>query len=83
MFEVSCLCYYVSHICWTLAHQHWSYQHHDIGESKHILVFMRTSSQDSEYVKIADEAWQEALEIARSTEDWKEEKNNKDTVSAK
>merc|ERR1711936_200875 len=34
---------------------------------------------DSEYVKIADEAWQEALEIARSTEDWKEEKNNKDT----
>ena len=39
--------------------------------------------QDSEYVKIADEAWQEALEIARSTEDWKEEKNNKDTVSVK
>ena len=55
-----------------------------ISVSQNTFQFvMRTSSQDSEYVKIADEAWQEALEIARSTEDWKEEKNNKDTVSVK
>ena len=55
-----------------------------ISVSQNTFQFvMRTSCQDSEYVKIADEAWQEALEIARSTEDWKEEKNNKDTVSAK
>ena len=37
--------------------------------------------QDSEYVKLADEAWKEALEIARSSDDWKEEKNDKNTVS--
>ena len=37
--------------------------------------------QDSEYVKLADEAWKEALEIARSSADWKEEKNDKNTVS--
>ena len=55
-----------------------------ISVSQNTFQFvMRTSCQDSEYVKIADEAWQEALEIARSTEDWKEEKNNKDTVSVK
>ena len=55
-----------------------------ISVSQNTFQFvMRTSCQDPEYVKIADEAWQEALEIARSTEDWKEEKNNKDTVSAK
>ena len=37
--------------------------------------------QDSEYVKLAEEAWKEALEIARSSDDWKEEKNDKNTVS--
>ena len=37
--------------------------------------------QDSEYVKLAEEAWKEALEIARSSDEWKEEKNDKTTVS--
>ena len=30
--------------------------------------------------KIASEAWQEAVEIAKSSEGWTEEKKNKDTV---
>merc|ERR1712062_637056 len=34
---------------------------------------------DSEYVKLAEEAWKEAVEIARSSDDWKEEKNDKNT----
>jgi len=34
---------------------------------------------DHEYVKLAEEAWEEALEIARSAEGWKEEKNDKNT----
>ena len=34
---------------------------------------------DAEYIKIAEEAWQEALEIAKSTEGWKEEKKDKKT----
>ena len=33
--------------------------------------------QDSEYVKLAEEAWKEALEIARSSDEWKEEKKDK------
>ena len=37
--------------------------------------------QDSEYVKLAEEAWKEALEIARSSDEWKEEKKDKNTVS--
>jgi len=41
---------------------------------------------DSEYVKIADKAWHEALEIAKSTDGWKVEKEDKDlgdTVESK
>jgi len=34
---------------------------------------------DSEYVKLAEEAWKEALEIARSSDEWKEEKKDKNT----
>ena len=37
--------------------------------------------QDSEYVKLAEDAWKEAVEIARSSDDWKEEKKDKNTVS--
>ena len=41
----------------------------------------KTSSfQDAEYIKIAEEAWEEAVEIAKSSEGWKEEKNDKKTV---
>jgi len=32
---------------------------------------------DAEYIKIAEEAWQEALDIAKSTDGWKEEKSDK------
>merc|ERR1711953_49705 len=35
--------------------------------------------QDSEYVKLAEEAWKEAVEIARSSDEWKEEKKDKTT----
>ena len=38
--------------------------------------------QDSEYVQLAEEAWKEALEIARSSDEWKEEKKDKKTVSS-
>merc|ERR1712045_466288 len=34
---------------------------------------------DSDYVKLAEEAWKEALEIAKSSDDWKEEKKDKNT----
>ena len=33
-----------------------------------------SSLQDSEYIKIAEEAWEEAVEIAKASEGWKEEK---------
>ena len=36
--------------------------------------------QDTEYIKIAEEAWKEAIEIAKSDEGWKEEKTDKKTV---
>ena len=36
--------------------------------------------QDSEYIKTAEEAWQEAIDIAQSEEGWKEEKSDKNTV---
>ena len=39
------------------------------------------TSQDSDYVKLAEEAWKEALEIAKSSDEWKEEKKDKTTVS--
>jgi len=34
---------------------------------------------DAEYIKIAEEAWQEGIDIARSTDGWKEEKSDKKT----
>jgi len=34
---------------------------------------------DTEYLEIAENAWQEAIEIARSTDGWKEEKSDKKT----
>ena len=39
-----------------------------------------SSFKDAEYIKIAEEAWEEAVEIAKSSEGWKEEKNDKKTV---
>ena len=39
------------------------------------------TSQDSDYVKLAEKAWKEAVEIARSSDEWKEEKKDKTTVS--
>ena len=36
--------------------------------------------QDAEYVKIADKAWHEALEIAKSKDGWKVEKDDKELV---
>ena len=36
--------------------------------------------QDSEYIKTTEEAWQEAIDIAKSEEGWKEEKSDKKTV---
>ena len=38
------------------------------------------SYQDSEYIKTTEEAWQEAIDIAKSEEGWKEEKSDKKTV---
>ena len=38
------------------------------------------SHQDSEYIKTTEEAWQEAIDIAKSEEGWKEEKSDKKTV---
>ena len=46
-----------------------------------ISIFHKMTIQDSEYVKLAEEAWKEALEIARSSDEWKEEKKDKNTVS--
>jgi len=43
-------------------------------------------STDAEYIKLAGEAWEEAVEIAKSEDGWKEEKNDKktgDTVESK
>ena len=37
--------------------------------------------QDGEYVKTADKAWHDALEIAKSKEGWKVEKEDKELVS--
>jgi len=34
---------------------------------------------DAEYIKIAEEAWEEAVEIVKSSDGWKEEKNDKKT----
>merc|ERR1711875_214846 len=45
-----------------------------------------TMSTDAEYIKLAGEAWEEAVEIAKSEDGWKEEKNDKktgDTVESK
>ena len=36
--------------------------------------------QDSEYIKTAEEAWNEAVELADSTDGWKEEKKDKANV---
>ena len=36
--------------------------------------------QDAEYIKIAEEAWEESVEIAKSSTGWKEEKKDKKTV---
>jgi len=36
-------------------------------------------STDAEYVKMAGEAWEEAVEIAKSEDGWKEEKKDKKT----
>ena len=36
--------------------------------------------EDSDYIKTAEEAWQEAIDIAQSEEGWKEEKSDKNTV---
>ena len=37
--------------------------------------------QDAEYIKLAGDAWEEAVEIARSKDGWKEERSDKKTVS--
>jgi len=34
---------------------------------------------DAEYIKIAEEAWEEAVEIVKSLDGWKDEKNDKKT----
>ena len=39
-----------------------------------------THFQDAEYVKIANEAWTEAVAIAELADGWKEEKVEKTTV---
>merc|ERR1711893_511899 len=36
-------------------------------------------TSDSDYVKLAEKAWKEAVEIAKSSDDWKEEKKDKNT----
>ena len=41
---------------------------------------MILSYQDAEYIAAIEEAWEEGLELANSTEGWKKEKEDKDTV---
>ena len=36
--------------------------------------------QDSEYIKTAEDAWQEAIDLVNTTDGWKEEKGDKNTV---
>lgn len=36
-----------------------------------------TISQESDLLKVVDEAWEEAWQIANSTDGWKEEKTSK------
>ena len=46
-----------------------------------IILLWYVILQDSEYIKLAGDAWEEAVEIAKSKDGWKEERSDKKTVS--
>ena len=45
-----------------------------------IIVLCNGMLQDDEYIKLAGDAWEEAVEIAKSKDGWKEERSDKKTV---
>ena len=45
-----------------------------------IILLSNVILQDAEYIKLAGDAWEEAVEIAKSKDGWKEERSDKKTV---
>ena len=45
-----------------------------------LCVYICAKFQDAEYTKEIEDAYTEGLEIANSTEGWKKEKHDKETV---
>ena len=48
----------------------------DLSATQSCVIF-----QDAEYIKVAGAAWEEAVEIAKSEDGWREEKSDKKMVN--
>ena len=51
-----------------------------VSLQRFFIITKPKTYEDSEYIKTTEEAWQEAIDIARSEDGWKEEKSDKKTV---